>query len=240
MADWDNFSTRFDNIFLADPLYLDILEKIVAELDADDKDILDIGCGTGNLIARILEELPGARVAAVDPSQGMRDICSERFEGSDRVSIAAGHALAIPFPDAAFDDVVTSLALHHVHYDLREDCVREIARVLKPGGRFICADTFCGVPGRKEDTARCRDIIEKVVAKALLSLEHGAYEMMLITLAALVPTVTEDGEYWATVPEWLESLSLAGFQEFKVIDLPPLEIAKIICAAKVQEDLRFP
>ncbi len=232
MADWNKFSESFDDIFLEDPLYLDILKRMVDELGADDKDILDLGCGTGILIERILIKIPEAHVAAVDPSQGMRDICAERFERSPQVSISDGDALAIPFPDASFDAVVSSLALHHVAPDLKGECAREIARVLKPGGKFIHADPFSGVPGRKEDPARCRDIVEKIAAKALFSLEQGAHRMMLAELGSIVPTVTEDGEYWITVPQWLQSLSSAGFCDFKVLDLPPVEITKIVCATR--------
>jgi ubiquinone/menaquinone biosynthesis C-methylase UbiE len=230
MADWDNFSTRFNDVFLKDPLYLEILDKIVAELAPADIEILDLGCGTGNLMEYILREAPQANLTGVDPSPAMREICEKRFGGSDRVSTRDGNGLALPFSAARFDAVVSSLALHHVPRESKGDCAAEIARVLKPGGKFIHADPFCAVAGPKEDPARCRDIIEKIVAKVLFSLDHGAYEMMLAEASSLLPFLTEDGEYLTTVQEWLDDLRGASFEDFKVIDLPPVELTKIISA----------
>jgi ubiquinone/menaquinone biosynthesis C-methylase UbiE len=229
MADWDSFSDRFDDVFLKDPLYIEILNRMAAELDADDKEILDLGCGTGNLMELILEEIPKIHLTGLDPSAGMRDACAKRFEGSDRVSISGGEALALPFPDASFDAVVSSLALHHVPRQSKGDCAEEIARVLRPGGKFIHSDAFCGVAGPKEDPERCRDIIEKIVAKMLFSLEHGAYEMMLAESSSLLPFLREDGEYLITMEEWLGELRAAGFRDFRVIDLQ-VELTKIIIA----------
>ena len=65
-----------------------------------------------------------------------------RREGvADRVEVKDGDARQLPFPDATFDVVVSSLALHNI-YDRagRERAVREIARVLKPGGRVAIVD----------------------------------------------------------------------------------------------------
>ena len=65
-----------------------------------------------------------------------------RREGvADRVEVRDGDARQLPFPDATFDVVVSSLALHNI-YDRagRERAVREIARVLKPGGRVAIED----------------------------------------------------------------------------------------------------
>jgi hypothetical protein len=46
----------------------------------------------------------------------------------------------------------------------------------------------------------------------------------------LLPFLTEDGEYLTTVQEWLDDLRGASFEDFKVIDLPPVELTKIISA----------
>lgn len=231
MADWDSFSARFDDTFLEDPMYLDVLEKMVNELAEDGKrEILDLGCGTGNLIERILKEVPEARIAGVDPSEGMREICAERFVNMSNVTISEGDALAIPFPDSRFDHIVSSFALHHVPPHLKGECAREMARVLKPGGSLIHADPFCGLAGSKEDPERCRDIIDKVVAKALFSLEHGAYEMMIAELYALPFVLREDGEYLVTVEEWIGALASAGFRDLRVIDIEPIDWVKIVCA----------
>jgi ubiquinone/menaquinone biosynthesis C-methylase UbiE len=136
--------------------------------------------------------------------------------------------LHIPFPDASFDYVLSSLALHHVPPDLKEVCAREIARVLKTGGRLVHGDVFCGIPGSPDSPAWCKDVIEKIVAKAINSLDHGAYRMMMGELWALPRILKGDGEYLITPGEWQNTLAAAGFADFKVIDFPPIDLIKIV------------
>lgn len=231
MAHWDDLAARFDDIFLRDPIYRETLEKMVGLVThGDSARILDLGCGTGNLIALLLNEFPRATVVGLDPSQGMRDVCEQRFGDLSNVEITSGDGLDIPRPDGDFDHVLSSLALHHIPPDRKGESAAEIARVLVAGGRFIHADVFCGVPGPPDDPERVRDIIERIVAKALYSLDHGAYRLMLGELSALPRILKEDGEYLITVEEWKGTLSAAGFHDFEVIERSPVELVKIVCS----------
>ena len=65
-----------------------------------------------------------------------------RCEGvADRVEVKDGDARKLPFPDATFDIVVSGLALHNIYKrEEREQAVREVARVLKPGGHVAITD----------------------------------------------------------------------------------------------------
>jgi len=229
MADWDEIAGRFDEAFFADPMYALMLESIVGVIpEGDDRRILDLGCGTGNLIALILERYPASRIVGVDPSAGMREVSSERFRDRPEVEIAAGDALAVPFPNGSFDIVVSSLALHHVPPELKASCARELARILAPGGLFVHADPFCGVPGTIDDPEWWRDVIERMVAKAVYSLEHGAWNMMLGELKAIPQVLQGEGEYLITVEEWEAVLGDAGFGGFEVINIPPVDLNKIV------------
>ncbi len=101
--------------------------------------ILDVGCGTGYL-TRLLAPLvgPEGRVTGVDPSLPM--IEHARRRSPDNCSYQVGEGQALPFPDASFDIVVSSFAVHHMPVSARSTAVREISRVLRPGGRLLIAE----------------------------------------------------------------------------------------------------
>jgi ubiquinone/menaquinone biosynthesis C-methylase UbiE len=233
-VDWDRMVEWYDDIFLQDPIYVETLEKTVAEVgDGAESRVLDLGCGTGNLISLLLKRCPDLAVVGIDPSEGMREKCENRFHDNPRVSISKGDALHIPFPDESFDIITSSYALHHIPPYHNAACAAELARVLTPGGSFINADTFSGVPGSPGDPAWCRDIVEKHFAMALYDLDHGAHEMMLAYLWLLPRVLTQDGEYLITIDEWKVNLKAAGFTSFEVIDIPPIDLIKIFrCTRK--------
>lgn len=228
-VDWDKVSERYNNIVIKDPLYKETLKTIVEQvMDAQEASMLDLGCGTGNLIRLLIDKYPDSKIFGVDPSPGMRMTTADLFSDYPNISIAEGDALDIPFPDQSFDYVMSNLALHHVPPDSRENCAVEIARVLKAGGHLVYSDYFCGVEGPPEDPERCRDIIERIMAKALHSLEHGAYEMMMAELEVIPKAIRKEEDYLTTVEVWIEAMEKTGFSDFEVTDIPPIDLARII------------
>ncbi len=104
--------------------------------------VLDVGCGTGTLAiaAKRLVGLKGT-VYGIDASPEMigRARNKARKAGTD-VVFKNALAEALPFPDAQFDAVMASMMLHHLPSEARRQCVREMRRVLKPGGRLLAVD----------------------------------------------------------------------------------------------------
>jgi ubiquinone/menaquinone biosynthesis C-methylase UbiE len=112
--------------------------------DASGGRVLEIGCGRGAGVEVILEHFHPSRVEAfdVDPDQVRR--ASRRWRGcEDRVRISEGSTSAIAAPDAAFDAVFDFGVLHHIPDN--EVALAEIARVLKPGGRFFFMEILSSV-----------------------------------------------------------------------------------------------
>jgi len=103
---------------------------------------LDIGTGAGHTAARLAET--GAEVVALDPAPGMLEAARRRYgeRAGLRFLEAAGDATGLP--DAAFDVVTARHTLHH-HADPRAT-LREAARVLRPGGRFVLVDEITPDP----------------------------------------------------------------------------------------------
>lgn len=238
MADWDTFSEEYDRIFLENPQYMETLRRMVAFFPMTGKlKVLDLGCGTGNVTAFLLERLEGdVNVVAVDPSPGMRDKCSARFDEVGAVDVRDGNALDIPGAGEDYDCIFSNLALHHVRPEQRPDCASELFRVLRPGGRLVYADMFCDVDSDPEDPVRVKDIVDKHVGVALYCLDHGAFDMMQVILSTLPADISADGEYLTTGEVWKGLLEDAGFVELELHGVPPEEFGvKIITGRKAAD-----
>jgi arsenite methyltransferase len=115
-----------------------------------DEEVLDVGCGRGLLLIGAAKRVPAGRAVGIDVwSQGDQSdnrrsatLANAEAEGvGDRVEVIDGDMRALPFPDASFDAVVSSLAIHNVaEAEGRERACFEIARVLRPGGRVAILD----------------------------------------------------------------------------------------------------
>jgi ubiquinone/menaquinone biosynthesis C-methylase UbiE len=115
-----------------------------------DEAVLDVGCGRGLLLLAAARRLTTGKAVGVDLWQNV-DLSGNRPEATlenarregvaERVEVKDGDARQLPFADAAFDVVVSGLALHNIPDAAgREKAIREIARVLKPGGHVALVD----------------------------------------------------------------------------------------------------
>src|SRR5262245_30083728 len=109
---------------------------------APGESVLDVGCGTGSLaIAARRRVGPEGQVSGIDASPEMiARATSKATKAGIDVAFRTAVAEALPFPDAAFDAVLSTLMLHHLARRVREQCLIEIRRVLKPGGRLLVVD----------------------------------------------------------------------------------------------------
>jgi tRNA (cmo5U34)-methyltransferase len=109
-------------------------------------DILDLGTGTGETAARILARYPGARLTGVDESPEMLAAARAALGNEPLLLVAR---LEDPLPSGPFDLVVSALAVHHLDGAGKADLFRCVARVLRPGGRFVLGDVV--VPEDPDD-----------------------------------------------------------------------------------------
>lgn len=101
--------------------------------------VLDAGAGTGYFARRIAPAVgPVGAVVGIDPLQPMLDYAAAHAPPNCRFEVAAAEDL--PFDDESFDVVVSSLTFHHIAPEHRADAIREMFRVLRPGGRALIAD----------------------------------------------------------------------------------------------------
>lgn len=98
--------------------------------------VLDVGCGTGYL-TRIIAPV-AAEVTGVDPSPPMIEHARRHAPGNCTYLVGEGQRLDLP--DSSFDVVVSTFAVHHMPTDQRGAAVREMFRVLRPGGRLLIGE----------------------------------------------------------------------------------------------------
>ena len=133
--------------------------------------VLDVGCGTGTLAMLARQQVGAAGVVAgIDASPEM--IARARSKASKArldIRFETASADALPFPNAHFDAVLCTVALHHLPRAVRSAAVAEMARVLKPAGRVFLADFVFG---------------HKHSVVGLLHHQHGLRSNALTELAA--------------------------------------------------------
>ena len=103
--------------------------------------VLDVGCGTGTLALRAAQAARGVRVTGLDADATIlaRARRKAASAGVD-LSFDEGRSTALPYPNASFDLVLSTLFFHHVDDDAKRQTASELIRVLRPGGRVVVAD----------------------------------------------------------------------------------------------------
>ena len=104
--------------------------------------MLDVGCGEGRHIFGIMQDYPLMKCIGLDMDNESLEKAEEGYEYFKSISEAGaqflkGSAYSLPFPDESIDLIVCSEVLEHLHE--YNDAVKEIHRVLKPGGKFYAS-----------------------------------------------------------------------------------------------------
>ncbi len=122
--------------------YRDIAADCAAALvDVAAPAVLEVGPGPGHLAERLLDRLPGGTWTGLDIDPAMLSATGRRLERArsrDRATLVEGDVAAMPFAEATFDLVVSSLSAHH--WPDAERGFAEIRRVLRPGARALVYD----------------------------------------------------------------------------------------------------
>ena len=98
--------------------------------------VLDVGCGTGELLRRLRAKYPEAPLAGLDPVPEMLAVARDKLSGREDLKI--GYADALPWSAGSFDVVVSCNMFHYITHPL--EALREMARVLRPGGTLVLTD----------------------------------------------------------------------------------------------------
>jgi SAM-dependent methyltransferase len=158
-------AAEYDSVFV--PALFGQWAPIVAEaagIRAGQR-VLDVGCGTG-VLAREAEKRtgPSGQVTGVDPSAAMLAVAQRLAPAIDW---REGVAEALPFPDGSFDAVVSQFGL--MFFSDRHQALREMHRVLAPGGRLAVAvwDSLNNLPAYAAEVALLERTAGRAAADAL-------------------------------------------------------------------------
>lgn len=164
--------------------------------------VLDLACGTGDFGGEVLRAFPACRVEGVDFSEEMIARARRKQPG---IHYQTGDAAALPFPDGIFDGATLGWGLRN--FTDRPAALKEIARVLKPGGRLLILEAVAP-EGR---LTRLLFLIYRYVAAPLVGLallRPKSYAYLMRSMAAMPPAA-----------EFRALLTGAGFADIACRDL---------------------
>jgi L-threonylcarbamoyladenylate synthase len=120
------------------PAYEEFQEVVARAGAVGARRLLELGTGTGETAARLLDANPGASLVGVDESEAMLAAAGERLAAAD-VSLRVGR-LQDPLPGAGFDLVASALCVHHLTSEEKRALFTRVREALAPGGRFVLGD----------------------------------------------------------------------------------------------------
>lgn len=207
--DWDRHVVYAEDVARSDG-FLALREEILARAAPSPEDrVVDVGSGTGLLTLAAAPRV--ARVTAIDISPAMCDYLAAKAASADldNVDCVVASAISLPLVDESAEVVISNYCFHHVSDEDKLRVLREIRRVLVPGGRLVFGDMMFRVA---LGDARDRQLIgQKVRALA----RRGPGGLMRLARNGL-RFATGAWEKPARADWWQNALEQEGFQEVEV------------------------
>ncbi|MCF6348294.1 MAG: class I SAM-dependent methyltransferase [Flavobacteriaceae bacterium] len=123
------------------PHYLKLMSCFTETLPKvfNPENILDLGCGNGNVTSKLLQIFPDANYTLLDASQEMLNLCQQQFKDY-KIEYVTSYFQDHDFKTAGYDLIVAGFSLHHCDSEEKKVLFKEINRSLKKGGIFSCTD----------------------------------------------------------------------------------------------------
>jgi ubiquinone/menaquinone biosynthesis C-methylase UbiE len=135
---FDHWSSTYEESWMQRALFEQAHQAtlaLAARITRQPTSVLDVGCGTGKLLRQAWACWPEAQFIGVDPANSMIEIAKRL---TSHATFLTGIAEALPLQDASVDLALSTISFHHWHDQAAG--IREIARVLRPGGYLLLVD----------------------------------------------------------------------------------------------------
>ena len=138
----DSLTSLYDPILRLTTRERTFKERLLDQADLEGAaQVLDLGCGTGTLTTWIKQRVPAADVVGLDGDPDvLRRARAKAARGDLELSFDQGLSFELPYPDASFDRVLSSLLFHHLGRADKARTLLEVWRVLRPDGQLHVAD----------------------------------------------------------------------------------------------------
>lgn len=135
--------------------------------------LLEIGCGTGNLSMLAKRLYPSAEMVGIDPDpKALSRACKKAHRAGLDIEFQEAFSDQLSFPDTSVDKVFSAFMLHHIQPESKIPSLREVLRLLKPGGVLLLADFEAGEHRRGHHSDRAHQQREET------SFHHSISDLM--------------------------------------------------------------
>ncbi len=228
-----SWSNEYDRTLGRISFHRDLLDLVVksSAVKYNDK-VLDIGCGTGLLSLKFLQA-SDCLVTAVDNSREMMALFRDKIKKlgiQKRVACKLMDAGSPNFPADTFDIIASTVTLHHLKQKLNP--LKNMRRILKPGGRLLIGDIDMDTTGSHTDVNRFKRII-KVLEQEWI----GAFELKDMRVFERMFDNSKrhflnQGEFCVSLKQWAALCKKAGFRKVTVKKVPRHPSFGVVIAKK--------
>ncbi|MDB9453524.1 class I SAM-dependent methyltransferase [Dolichospermum circinale] len=135
---FDRWANSYDWTFPSF-IYQAIHKRLLSQVELSaNANVLDLGCGTGRLLNRLANQFPEITGTGLDLSPQMLRVARQNNRHRPRLIYLEGNAENLPFVEGQFDAVFNTISF--LHYPQPDQVLKEVARVLSPGGKFYLVD----------------------------------------------------------------------------------------------------
>lgn len=143
VARFNRWAEDYDNSFLQRLFFVALHQFTLGQATvgrSPTASILDVGCGTGRLLRQAAQRFPAAQLTGIDAAEEMILVARAAAPRAALLRFVQGFAEELPFADHSFDVVVSTLSFHH--WSDQRMGLREVHRILSPGGTFALVDAL--------------------------------------------------------------------------------------------------